>query len=556
MSSNYHVVHPVRCIVFLCYVIGTVCGQNCVSGEYEALYPYAVVSRTINCMCFLRENGNVYCSGAQAIADYTGGDAIMFSMSTIGTLSGCIVNTARIVKCWGYNLQKQTGNSNTGYTGLTTVSGATDAVDLQCGVGVCCILQSTGVTKCWGYNVYGSLARGHTTNDHVARNCLWGTGVYASKLAVSGFCVCILTTTGSVKCSGYPYCNGYQGPSTCNKATSCGDNLGNVNLGNGGAVSNLFTLGDAAGGFCVVFTSGRAQCWGSQYQGNLGDTIISGNRGDAANEMGNYIPYLDPGGDPNDGIVEIYKQHGVAGGCALLSSQGVVCWGLVTTPDVRSDTSAKNIPVAFFDKYIIALFPIAGQSVMIFGSDRTITQDGVDIDSSYTSPASYRQPPCLSCEESLFCPGDDARYPCSTCVAPSQTATPCSATTDTFCFFCVSTSDCTEGDTFLDGVCIPEELISPVCSPCSVCDTEAGKYLISVCTLDDNTQCGDCVECLIGEYQSALCEGMNAGMCSVCPLTKYCPGMSLSLLNPKDYKLIFIIIYRISHQILAFLLFI
>jgi alpha-tubulin suppressor-like RCC1 family protein len=83
----------------------------------------------------------------------------------------------------------------------------------------------------------------------------------------------------------------------------------------------------AGGGFaCVRFTNGRVKCWGRNNLGQLGTGTSVGafaNMGDAANEMGSNLPFVDLG--TNRTATQI--SAGEESVCALLDNGTTKCWG-------------------------------------------------------------------------------------------------------------------------------------------------------------------------------------------------------------------------------------
>ena len=73
---------------------------------------------------------------------------------------------------------------------------------------------------------------------------------------------------------------------------------------------------------CAILDNHDLKCWGYNAYGQLGygDT---NNRGDAANEMGNYLKAVDLGSDRYALLAAPGYQHT----CALLDDSSVKCWG-------------------------------------------------------------------------------------------------------------------------------------------------------------------------------------------------------------------------------------
>ncbi|NDE60145.1 MAG: hypothetical protein EB010_12155, partial [Acidimicrobiia bacterium] len=82
--------------------------------------------------------------------------------------------------------------------------------------------------------------------------------------------------------------------------------------------------GDADSEFsCAIDTQGRVKCWGRNAYGQLGIGAVD-DRGNAAGEMGNSLPYVDLG----TGRTATSMSAGYSHTCAILDNGRVKCWGL------------------------------------------------------------------------------------------------------------------------------------------------------------------------------------------------------------------------------------
>jgi len=154
------------------------------------------------------------------------------------------------------------------------------AADVQVTAGdyYTCAWVKNDVAKCWGLNASGQLGQGDPTTRGTA-------------------------------------------------AGQLGSALPAINFGTGRTASRI-----AAGSFhaCALLDNGRVKCWGDNGVGQLGlglgDTLP---RGNLANQMGDFLPAVDLGTDPNTLLP--YTATRIAAGathsCALLSNRQVKCWG-------------------------------------------------------------------------------------------------------------------------------------------------------------------------------------------------------------------------------------
>jgi alpha-tubulin suppressor-like RCC1 family protein len=128
-------------------------------------------------------------------------------------------------------------------------------------------------------------------------------------------------SSGMVKCWGGGGALGLGDSDTNNRgdaANEMGSNLGFVDLGTG-RTATAISVGSSS---CAILDNGSVKCWGSNANGRLGlgDT---NNRGNAANEMGDNLPIVDLG----TGRTATVISGGSAHNCAILDNASVKCWG-------------------------------------------------------------------------------------------------------------------------------------------------------------------------------------------------------------------------------------
>ncbi len=228
-----------------------------------------------------------------------------------GGLHTCAILDNGQTKCWGSNAYGKLGLGDTAHRGdnagemgdaLPTVNFGTGRVaSLLAGgtVHTCAVLNNAGV-KCWGFNSTGGLGLGDTSHrgdgpgemgDNLPLVGL-GSGRTALGVAVGEFHSCARLDASEMKCWG----NGTYGALGLgdvnvrgDQAGEMGDSLPVVSLGTGRSAVAI-----AAGSphTCALLDNGRAKCWGRNSSGELGlgDT---NDRGDDANEMGDFLPYVD-----------------------------------------------------------------------------------------------------------------------------------------------------------------------------------------------------------------------------------------------------------------------
>jgi alpha-tubulin suppressor-like RCC1 family protein len=183
-----------------------------------------------------------------------------------GQAHSCALAGAGRVKCWGVNDKGQLGDGTTERR-LTSVwvENLNDATAIAAGNRHTCALTETGRVKCWGWNEYGQLGDGTRKEDRLTP--VWVENLEgAIAIAAGRLHTCALIDTGRAKCWGRNY-NGQIG-------NGKGGGQRNVNRKTPARVKKLNrATAIAAGGHhsCATKDNGRAKCWGNNYPGQLGD---------------------------------------------------------------------------------------------------------------------------------------------------------------------------------------------------------------------------------------------------------------------------------------------
>jgi alpha-tubulin suppressor-like RCC1 family protein len=180
----------------------------------------------------------------------------------------CVRLSANTVQCWGYNGQGQLGDgSTTDRSTPVTVSGISTALDVTAGGDHTCARLSGGVAKCWGDNDDGQLGDGTFIDQLTAIAVPNLSNVSAIEAGSRG--TCVRHSDGTAKC--------------------WGDNSG-IALGVGAHSrsmirpipmehsSNRFYSAIAMGfrHSCGLTAGGGVECWGWNWEGQLGRGFTSG----------------------------------------------------------------------------------------------------------------------------------------------------------------------------------------------------------------------------------------------------------------------------------------
>ena len=247
------------------------------------------------------EVGDGTASGPDLCGGYSGANRLpcstrpastgIFATSIAGGAQNyCAVLTSGMVDCWGDNARGELGDgsingpevcpsdsmpcsttpSPTGIVGTTVVANGNSS---------CAILTSGGV-DCWGANYLGQLGDGSSNGPET---CAWSTstpcstrpvatGISATSLAAGDSGYCAILTSGTVDCWGDNN-EAELGDGTTTGPELCPEfsNLipcSTVPVSTGISAAYLVGSGQT---FCAILASGPTDCWGSGWDGALGD---------------------------------------------------------------------------------------------------------------------------------------------------------------------------------------------------------------------------------------------------------------------------------------------
>jgi len=271
-----------------------------------------------NHTCALTSLGGVRCWGANDRGQL--GDGTFFSRPRAGAVAGltsgvvafavgaqhsCALTNLGSVKCWGENGYGQLGNgTNVDSMVPVQVSGlGSGVVAIAAGSYHFCALTSTGVVMCWGYGGYGQLGNGESSTAYTP-TAIGGPTTVFTAIAAGDNHTCALTTTGGVRCWG----SNYDG--------EVGDGTGiwrSLPVSVFGLSSGVIAVAAHGSHSCAMTIAGALKCWGNNPNGQLGD-------GSTTDRL---APVQVSGLMSGVAAVELGKRHS----CALLQSGAVRCWG-------------------------------------------------------------------------------------------------------------------------------------------------------------------------------------------------------------------------------------
>ncbi len=233
----------------------------------------------------------------------------------------CAVKNGGLL-CWGNNSSGQVGDGTT-TNALTPFSlpefpASSGVTSAGLGSTHSCAIQNTAL-KCWGSNVSGEIGNGLLTSIQKDPTTVISSGVTAVTAGTNFTCALV---NGLIKCWGVNT-YGQLGNGEQIIFPAANDVYG---LGAGSGVTHLIATGSST---CVI-VNGGVKCWGNNNYGQLG--------------VGNTVNSPYPADVTNLGPASGVTQIDGAGDfmCAIVTGDGVKCWGRNYAGAVGNDTSAAN----------------------------------------------------------------------------------------------------------------------------------------------------------------------------------------------------------------------
>jgi alpha-tubulin suppressor-like RCC1 family protein len=208
-----------------------------------------------------------------------------------------------------------------------------------------CVLLASSRVDCWGDGAYGQLGNGSTTSSDipVAVVGLGGTGALSgvkSVVSSSQGSYCAVLISGRVDCWGSNY-HGQLGSGTTPIAQSAVPLpvIGTDGTSKLSGVQGVVGQPVESGSYCALLSSGGVDCWGEGGRGQLGNGTINGS--DFA------VAVLGVGGTqpPLSAVTSIVGTSGSY--CAVLASQELDCWGYGAAGELGDGSnSSSDFPMA------------------------------------------------------------------------------------------------------------------------------------------------------------------------------------------------------------------
>jgi alpha-tubulin suppressor-like RCC1 family protein len=202
-----------------------------------------------------------------------------------GGFHTCVIDSNGAAKCFGRDNRGQLGNHTPGpdscHVGLTQpcssdpvqVVGLTSGVtDITAGLQHSCAIQN-GAAKCWGDNYQGQLGRDNANKDcaAVVDDCFSadpvGVSASGSMVEAGQDYTCVGPAEACWGSNRLGELDGASGPDTCDSGFKCSY----AAIAKTGLAGEVAQLAPGESHTCVLETSGRVECWGDGFYGQMGN---------------------------------------------------------------------------------------------------------------------------------------------------------------------------------------------------------------------------------------------------------------------------------------------
>jgi alpha-tubulin suppressor-like RCC1 family protein len=294
--------------------------------------------------CAVTTAGRAYCWGANSSGQLgTGSGSATSSPTAVDTSTGltttnvaqisagqahtCAVTTAGRAYCFGDDGLGQLGNgATTGTqlspsavdttTGLTTTNVASITAN---GQEATCAVTTAGRAYCWGADSYAELGNGATSTmqaSPAAVDTTTGlTTTNVASIALGAYHACAVTTAGRAYCWGTDT-NGQLGNGSGTTADQASPSA--VDTSTGLTTTNVASISGGNGQTCALTTTGQAYCWGTDSNGQVGNGATTGNQASPSAV------------DTSTGLTTTNVAKLSAGNdhtCAVTTTGRAFCWG-------------------------------------------------------------------------------------------------------------------------------------------------------------------------------------------------------------------------------------
>ncbi|MAT86856.1 MAG: hypothetical protein CMA25_07885 [Euryarchaeota archaeon] len=254
------------------------------------------------------------------------------SVISLGIEQSCVLTDDSSVVCWGSQTEAFGINSSSSVSTPKVIDDleGKDTVQITSMDRGNCALSGDGDVRCWGNNTGGLLGIGSSTgntNSGVGVQLIdLGTNVSIEQIDSAHWTTCAITDEGSVLCWGWNL-DGQLGigDSIGNEVkigdavNEMGDHLDYVDLGTNRTAKQVSVGGAHT---CAILDNDLVKCWGKNQAGQLGIDTNGSSIGDNEGEMGDSLSYVDLGTGRTAKQITAGNHHT----CAILDNDLVKCW--------------------------------------------------------------------------------------------------------------------------------------------------------------------------------------------------------------------------------------
>jgi alpha-tubulin suppressor-like RCC1 family protein len=247
----------------------------------------------------------------------------------VGSAHACAIVESKVY-CWGDNAEGQLGTLDSSITGSNIpilVPGIADATAVTAGYAHTCALLVDKTVSCWGSNQSKNLGRATGTNG--APGVVAGLSDVTAISAGNATTCAIVGSSGGVKCWGANTgaTGSMLGRATSNSSSDADPVPDYVT----GLSSGVRALSVGQGSACALMTDKTLKCWGSNWEGRLGDGTTT-----ATTDTSGPVSVL---GLSDVAAVAVGSAHA----CAVVSSGKVYCWGQWESGQLGIDLGINDI---------------------------------------------------------------------------------------------------------------------------------------------------------------------------------------------------------------------
>ncbi|HTW75682.1 MAG TPA: Ig-like domain-containing protein, partial [Steroidobacteraceae bacterium] len=253
------------------------------------------------------------------------GTPTVVALSTGFLNSSCAILSNGNTMCWGWDSEGVLGDGNSVQAVstpvlATNISASNPATAISMNSATCAVL-SDGSIQCWGYNTYGSLGNGSTTSSLTPVITYPNTANNpAIQVSVGEYSACGLFHDGTISCWGSDQSSVEVG--ALGNGTS-GYSLTPVLVSNITSANPATQISVGWGAACALLQDQTVDCWGSNYEGDLGDGTSTGPDTCSTDGPCSTVPVAVS----NLSNVTAISVGGSNAACALKSDGTVWCWG-------------------------------------------------------------------------------------------------------------------------------------------------------------------------------------------------------------------------------------